>query len=103
MSSLEQSIFYNLGSLILGLAALLLAGFAFGVRPRSRSKSLTAFSFCLCALSLLLQIAEIDHRVQINDFAAIADTIRAVRWAASALFVLTAAGNAAALIRHRGD
>ncbi len=101
MSNLQLTAFLNLASLFSGLAALLLAGCAVFARNRRRSSGLTGGSFCLCALSLLLQLAEIGHRANTGDFSAIDDTIQAVLFAASALFLLTSALNAAALLRRR--
>lgn len=102
MLSLNLTIFYNLGSLVLGCAALLTACISVIVRSDHRAARLSAGSFCLTALSLLLQIAEISHRVRGNDFSAVDDTIGAVLFASAALFVLTAAINGVSLIRHRG-
>ena len=101
MSSLDQTIVCNIGSVCMGMCALLLAGFAVGVRTQGRSARLSACSFCLCGLSLLLQLAEISHRVRMGDLSAVMDTIQAVLFAASVLFLLTLIVNAAALLRHR--
>ena len=101
MDSLDMTILFNLGSLFLGICALLLAGWAVFVRTRQSSLPLTAGSFCLCALSLLLQLAEIGHRVRTGDLSAVMDTMQAVWLAAAVLFSLTLIVNAAALLRHR--
>jgi len=101
MDSLDMTILFNLGSLFLGICALLLAGWAVFVRTRQSSLPLTAGSFCLCALSLLLQISEIGHRVRIGDLSAVMDTMEAVLFAGAALFILTLILNAATVIRQR--
>lgn len=86
-----MSIIYNLGSLILGLAAwaVLLMGLA-------RRRTCAGLSFALCAASLLLQLREIANRVQLRDFSAIEDTLPAVAFAATVLVIGTVVLNAAA-------
>lgn len=100
MSSLDMTVFHNLGSLILGFGTLIMAGWAVFVRARQSSAYLSAGSFGLCALSLLLQLAEIGHRVRTGDLSAVMDTMQAVWLAAAVLFSLTLIVNAAALLRH---
>ncbi len=101
MNSLEITVFFNIGSLLLGLSALVMAGFAVGVRSQKRSLRLMAGSFCLCAFSLLLQLAEIAHRVRIGDLSAVMDTIGGILFAGAALFMLTVILNTAAMVRQR--
>ena len=101
MNSLKITVFFNIGSLMLGLSALVMAGFAVGVRSQKRSLRLMAGSFCLCAFSLLLQLAEIAHRVRIGDLSAVMDTIEVILFAGAALFMLTVLLNTAAMIRQR--
>ena len=101
MNSLEITVFFNIGSLLLGLSALVMAGFAVGVRSQKRSLRLMAGSFCLCAFSLLLQLAEIAHRVRIGDLSAVMDTIGGILFVGAALFMLTVIINTAAMVRQR--
>lgn len=101
MNLLDMTVFFNIGSLMLGLSALVMAGFAVGVRSQKRSLRLMAGSFCLCAFSLLLQLAEIAHRVRIGDLSAVMDTIEVILFAGAALFMLTVLLNTAAMIRQR--
>lgn len=90
--------FFNLGSLILGFTAWILACFAIKSKALSASYRLSAGSFGICAVSLLFQFFEISHRVDIGDFSAIADTIRSTVFAASILIIVTIFLNAVAVI-----
>ena len=94
MTSLQITVINNIGSIILGVIACALACFAIS-REQTHRYSVASFSFC--ALSLLLQFFEIGNRVNAGDFAAIADTIRAVIIAAVALIGTTVALNVIAL------
>ena len=85
----------NLSSLILGLTAW---GFAIAGLKRRRM-SLT--SFALCLLSLVLQFAELTHRVQIGDVSAILDTVSAVTMAAAVLSAGTLLLNTLAFLRSK--
>jgi len=77
--------FYNISSLLLGLAAWILAGIAITRKKKQLASYYSLGSFGMCILSLLLQIFEVANRVNQNDYAAIADTIYAVRFAACVL------------------
>ena len=74
---------YNIGSLILGLAAWGIPLFAVGRKYR--------FSLCCigslscCAISLLFQLLEVQRRVHLNDWSALLDTTDAVILAAVVL------------------
>ena len=94
MTSLQITVINNIGSIILGVIACALACFAIS-RKQAHCYSVASFSFC--ALSLLLQFFEIDNRVNAGDFAAVADTIRAVTFAAVVLVGTTVALNVIAL------
>lgn len=97
MTSLQITVINNIGSIILGVIACALACFAIS-RKQAHRYSVASFSFC--ALSLLLQFFEIDNRVKAGDFAAIADTIRAVIFAAVVLIGTTIALNVIAIAKE---
>lgn len=79
-----MSAFFNIGSLILGLAA-----WALPLIALTRRRSAAGISFALCAASVLLQLREVKNRVRLQDFAAIEDTISAVAFAATVLLIGT--------------
>ena len=91
----------NLGSLILGISAWLFAIFAITACEAFRSYRNTVVSFSLCAASLLLQLLEINRRVLLNDYAAIADTIRAILIASVALVSITVILNLVAIAKAK--
>lgn len=86
------SVDLNIGSLAFGLIAWLIP---LVVRFRAAKLGLqkryffTIISFSACAVALCLQFYEIKHRVEINDFAAIMDTIAALAQVAVILSVIT--------------
>ena len=98
MTSLQTTVICNIGSVVLGVLACTLACFAIS-RKQAHRYSVVSFSFC--ALSLLLQFFEIGNRVNSGDFAAVADTIRAVILAAVVLVGTTIALNIIALARQK--
>jgi drug/metabolite transporter (DMT)-like permease len=88
----------NIGSVVLGVIACTLACFAIS---RKQAHRYTVASFSFCVLSLLLQFFEMGNRVNAGDFAAIADTIRAIILAAVALVGTTVALNVIALTKRK--
>lgn len=96
---LTLTAFYNISSLLLGLAAWILAGIAITRKKKQLASYYSFGSFGMCILSLLLQIFEVVNRVNQNDYAAIADTIHAVRFAACVLVGGTMLLNLAALLK----
>ena len=101
MTSFQISTVLNIGSILLGVCAWILAAIAI-ITPREKSSHRnTVFSFCCCAAALVFQLFEVGNRVNVGDFAAIEDTIRAVLLAAVVLVITTAALNIAALVRCR--
>ena len=98
MTSLQITVINNIGSIILGVIACALACFAIS-RKQAHRYSVASFSFC--ALSLLLQFFEIGNRANSGDFAAIADTIRAVIIAAVVLIGTTVALNVIAIVKEK--
>lgn len=98
MAFLQISMMLNMGSLILGVGAWVLAIFAIITPKPAKSHRNTMFSFCFCVLSLISQLFEINNRVSIGDYSTIDDTIGAVLIAAVVLIVITIALNTMALI-----
>lgn len=100
MSSIQISVILNIGSLALGLGAWIFAVFAICKKePISHANAVCSFSFCV--LSLLLQLFEVQNRVNIGDYAAIEDTIGAVNIAAVTLLFVTILLNIAAFLKAR--
>lgn len=100
MTSLQTTVICNIGSVVLGVIACTLACFAIS-RKQAHRYSVASFSFC--ALSLLLQFFEIGNRVNSGDFAAIANTIRAIILAAMVLVGTTVTLNIIALTRQKNN
>lgn len=75
---------YNIGSLVLGLAAWVIPLFAIGKNYRFALCCIGSLS--CCAISLLFQLLEVQNRVHINDWSALLDTIDAVILATVVLF-----------------
>lgn len=71
---------YNIGSLILGLAAWVIPLLALGKKDRFVLCCIGSLS--CCSVSLLLQLLEIRRRVELSDWSALMDTTDAVVLAA---------------------
>ena len=99
MTAIQISMALTIGSLLLGVGAWVLAAFAITASKANTSHRNTALSFSFCAISLVFQLFEVGNRVNINDYAAIEDTIRAVLIASVALTVITIVLNAAAVVK----
>lgn len=93
--------FYNIGSLVLGLAAWIFALLAIKNRQNKPAHFLSVGSFSACALSLLFQIFEVGNRVSKGDLSAVMDTIRAVMIAAALLVLVTVILNLYALTKAK--
>ncbi len=81
----------SLGSLILGLVAWTVPFFAMK-NPKKDAVKICSFiivSFSACIASLCLQLYEINHRVQIQDWSALMDTMGTLIWVAVILSVIT--------------
>ena len=89
----------NIISLIFGICAWGVAVVAI-LKPTVSHKS-TILSFSLCALSLVAQLFEISRRVNLGDYAAIEDTIRAIIIASIVLVIVTIILNIIALIKTK--
>lgn len=87
---------FNIGSLILGLAAWTLPFVSLGKRDRFAFCCLGSFGCCI--LSLLLQLLEVKRRVGLEDWSALMDTIHAVTLAAVVMIVVMLICNVFALL-----
>lgn len=94
-----MSIILNLGSIILGLAAWAIPVSC--IVKKSGSSLPSVFSFTACIVSLLMQLAELRHRVQIEDWSALLDTVDAVMMSAVVLAAVTLLLNIIALTIFR--
>ena len=92
----------NIGSLVLGVCAWVFAGLAIWAPKACSSHRNTLVSFSLCAAALVLQLVEINRRVLLADYAAIADTIRAVVIASVVLVAVTVILNLVAVAKAKG-
>ena len=92
----------NLGSLVLGVCAWVFAGLAIFVPKASASHRNTLVSFTLCAAALVLQLVEINRRVLLDDYAAIADTIGGILTASVVLVSVTVIVNLVAVAKAKG-
>lgn len=81
----------SLGSLLLGLIAWIVP---FLVMKKPGKDAVKNFSFIIvsfsaCVAALCLQLFEINHRVQIQDWSALMDTMGTLLWVAVILAVVT--------------
>lgn len=93
--------FLNLGSLLLGLTAWIVPILAiknFGKSEMNNCFRFIIVSFSACVASLCLQLFEINHRIQIQDWSALMDTIGTLIWVAVVLAVITLILNMMALV-----
>lgn len=87
---MQMSVYYSIGSILLGLAAWWIPYAARGkVRNFGGLSKYVFLSFCCCVAALFLQFLEIRYRVQIRDFAGLMDTIGAIVVAAVVLIMGT--------------
>lgn len=89
----------NIISLVLGIGAWTVA--AIGIAKQPFSHKFAIISFSLCVFALIGQLFEISRRVNLGDYAAIEDTIRAVLIASVVLCATTIILNVIALIKSR--
>lgn len=99
MASYEVSMLINGASLLLGVGAWVWGILSILAPTAAVAYRHTVTSFGCCTLSVVLQLAEVAHRVGAGDCAAVEDTIRAVLIAATVLTVTTVALGVAALVK----
>lgn len=94
----------NIASLILGLAALIIPVVMI-IRKMSRSTFVGGvfLSFICCMLAVLLQLYEMHHLVQIQDWSALLDTSAVVVSASGQLILGTVVLNVVAFFRRRQE
>jgi len=96
--------FLNLGSLILGLVAWILPGINLSRFEKHDNKkwfALSIMSFSACAISLCFQIFYINHKVNVEDWSALMDTMGAVVLASTVLLIVTIILNLVTLVVYR--
>ncbi len=101
-----MSVFFSAGSLGLGLIAWIIPIIAMN-RRKGKTDGMTfcLLSFSCCAIALVLQLFEIKHRVNIEDWSAIMDTIGAVSGVSVVLVAVTVFLNtlAIAVLKSEND
>ncbi|MGI5824733.1 MAG: hypothetical protein ACOX7J_04090 [Bacillota bacterium] len=98
--------YYNLGSLLLGVLALILPFAAIARHNKGKLKSNYLFSiisFACCLAALCLQFADFSRLIKIEDWSAIIDTAAALQWIAVILSFATVILNCMALAVCRKD
>lgn len=82
----------NVLSLILGLIAWIVPVVSLMKFERNKRRNWVLFSITsliACASSLFVQILEVYDRVQIEDFSALTDLMRAIVWVSAVLLFVT--------------
>ncbi|WP_342759862.1 hypothetical protein [Kineothrix sedimenti] len=93
-----MSAFFNLGSFVLGIMSWIIPIVAINrYRKGYKLAGFSIYSFSCCAIALVFQLFEIRHRVIIEDFSAIMDTIGATSAASVILVIITIILNITAL------
>jgi cytochrome c oxidase subunit 4 len=96
--------FLNLGSLVLGLVALILPVVNLTLYKKHDHRNwitLSVMSISACAVSLYFQILYSYHLVKLADWSALMDTTDAVVFVAAALLIITIILNAITLLVYR--
>ncbi|MGM8365896.1 hypothetical protein ACLIBG_10525 [Virgibacillus sp. W0181] len=94
----------NLGSLMLGLIAWIIPFINLAVGKKQMNIkwiALTIISFSVCAIAICFQIFYNLYLVKVEDFAALADTMRGVAVASTVLVIVTILLNALTLRLYR--
>ncbi len=95
----------NIGSLVLGLIAWILPIVNLTRDKKYENKNwvaLSIISIAACAISLCFQIFYTYHKVKVEDWSALMDTIDAVASVSALLLIVTLILNAITLIVYRG-
>ncbi|GAB4074461.1 hypothetical protein GCM10028778_19640 [Barrientosiimonas marina] len=95
----------NIGSLILGLVAWIIPMINIAANKKQKNKKWIALSiiisFSACVIAICFQIFYNLYLVNIEDFAALADTMRGVAVASTVLAIFTILLNALTLFLYR--
>lgn len=89
--------FFNLTSLLLGLISWIIP--LLSMMRKKTSIFSCGGSFLCCALALLLQLLEVNNRVNLGDLAAVMDTIGAVVLAGAVMLTVSAGLNLLSYVR----
>ncbi|MED4041217.1 hypothetical protein [Niallia taxi] len=95
----------NLASLVLGLIALILPIVNLTKEKKQENKNwvtLSIISISACSISLCFQIFYTYHKVTVEDWGALMDTMYAVAFASAALLLVTIILNVITLNVYRG-
>ncbi|MBD7964758.1 hypothetical protein [Fictibacillus norfolkensis] len=92
----------NVGSLILGLIAWILPVLNLFRKQNKSWKMLSTISISACSISLCFQILYTYHKVLMEDWAGLLDTMFATAFASAALLIITIALNVMTLVVYRG-
>lgn len=92
----------NIASLVLGLIAWILPVVNLLRKKRNSWITLSMISICACAISLCFQIFYTYHKVTIEDWSALLDTMYTTAFASAVLLLITIVLNVMTLIVYRG-
>ncbi|MGM0867370.1 MAG: hypothetical protein ACQEWF_22125 [Bacillota bacterium] len=95
---------HNLGSLVLGLIAWILPIVNLTRGNKQKNKSWIAISITslsACGISICFQVLYIYHKVTVEDWGALMDTMYAVAFASLAILIVTIVLNATTLNVYR--
>ena len=89
-----MSIFFNLGSLLLGILSWIMPIIALkNYKNGHNIANYTILSFSSCAAALIFQLLEIKNTVILEDWSAIMDTIGVISFVSIILVLVTASLN----------
>lgn len=94
-----MSAFFNLASLFLGLVSWIIP--LLSVMRKKNCFLSGCGSFLCCAIALLLQLMEVNNRVNLGDLAAVMDTIGAVVPAGAVMLTVSVGLNLLSYVRSR--
>ncbi|MED1863714.1 hypothetical protein P4V41_09655 [Fictibacillus nanhaiensis] len=92
----------NVGSLVLGLIAWILPVVNLLRKKNKNWMMLSTISISACAISLCFQIFYTYHKVLVEDWSALMDTMYATAFASVALLIITIVLNVISLVVYRG-
>jgi hypothetical protein len=102
MEALEMIGLLNIGSLVLGLIAWILPVVNLLCKKSNSWMTLSIISICACAISLCFQIFYTYHKVTIEDWSALMDTMYTTAYASAALLLITIVLNVMTFVVYRG-